>query len=177
MEKHINKKQLRDKCLSLRSNLSKKEREEYSKIITTKLESFIDKKCILSYYPFNNEVDVTSFNKKYHTCYPVIIAKHIMEAYYSEDNFVLNKYGIYEPDISVSTKINPEDIDIIIIPCLGFNKDRYRLGYGGGFYDNYLKDIKTKKIGVAFDIQRIDSLTPEIHDIQLDMIITETNIY
>ena len=63
----------------------------------------------------------------------------------------------------------------MIIPMLGFNLDKYRIGYGKGYYDHYLKSHDCLKIGLAFDDQQIDFKT-ETHDISLDYIITENRI-
>lgn len=68
-----------------------------------------------------------------------------------------------------------ENFDIMIIPMLGFNLDKYRIGYGKGYYDHYLKSHDCLKIGLAFDDQQIDFKT-EAHDISLDYIITENRI-
>ena len=80
----------------------------------------------------------------------------------------------FKPGLSIST----ESYDVIIIPCLGFDKDRYRLGLGGGFYDRFLaKQPQAQKVGLAYDSALIKKLPRQPHDMRLDMIITEKNIY
>ncbi len=92
-------------------------------------------------------------------------------------NFLsINNLGIPEPNTS-KKKENP---DIMFIPLVAFDKYKNRLGYGGGFYDRYLKNIEKKKkvvkIGCAFSFQKINKLPTELHDKKLDLIITEKKI-
>jgi 5-formyltetrahydrofolate cyclo-ligase len=71
--------------------------------------------------------------------------------------------------------------DLLFVPCVGFDADGYRLGYGGGYYDRTLAAWpgKTKPItiGVACEACRVDALQREAHDIPLDMIVTEAAGY
>ena len=62
------------------------------------------------------------------------------------------------------------------MPLLAFNENCFRLGYGGGFYDRYLKNKKVIKIGVALEFQK-QVFHVEHHDIPLDYIFTEKRIY
>jgi len=61
----------------------------------------------------------------------------------------------------------------VIVPMLAFDKNNYRLGYGGGYYDRYLKDYDGLKIGLAFD-EQYGELCIESFDMPLDIIITPT---
>jgi len=69
--------------------------------------------------------------------------------------------------------------DALLIPCVGFDAERYRLGYGGGYYDRTLAALVPWPIavGVAFDCGRVDTLQPRPHDMRLDAVITESGIY
>lgn len=77
---------------------------------------------------------------------------------------------------------NPEvptgAFDVILVPCLVFDEQRYRLGWGGGWYDKFLaQQPRALKVGVAYRDSLIPSLPHEPHDIPLDMIITEDQVY
>lgn len=85
------------------------------------------------------------------------------------DDLECGYYGIYEPKSTCNSAPNP---DIVLVPGVAFTKGRYRLGYGGGFYDSFLSVTDTYSIGVAYDFQIIDDLPIEEHDIKLDEIIT-----
>ncbi len=67
---------------------------------------------------------------------------------------------------------------LMLIPCVGFDDARYRLGYGGGFYDRTLGALAVRPVmvGVAFDCGRVTSIDPQPHDIRLDLVITESGV-
>jgi 5-formyltetrahydrofolate cyclo-ligase len=71
--------------------------------------------------------------------------------------------------------------DLLLIPCVGFDADGYRLGYGGGYYDRTLAAWPSVKkpvtVGVAYEACRTDALQREAHDIPLDVIVTEAGVY
>lgn len=86
-------------------------------------------------------------------------------------NFKKNKWGIYEPD----GRNNPVDIDVAIVPMVAFDGVK-RLGHGGGYYDRFLSAHKCYKVGIAFDVQKINGFDTEKHDVKMDMVITEREI-
>ncbi|WP_260858846.1 5-formyltetrahydrofolate cyclo-ligase [Paraburkholderia sp. BCC1885] len=71
--------------------------------------------------------------------------------------------------------------DLLFVPCVGFDAEGYRLGYGGGYYDRTLAawpgEAKPVTVGVAYEACRIGTLQREAHDIPLDMIVTEADCY
>lgn len=70
------------------------------------------------------------------------------------------------------------EFDVIIVPMLGFDTRLHRVGYGGGYYDRFLAgQPKAKKIGVCYEIGKVEQIPAESHDIPLDMIITESHTY
>ena len=79
-----------------------------------------------------------------------------------------------EPNISSKT-IKP---NIFLIPLLAYDNQKNRLGYGKGFYDNFLnkylkKDKKLITIGVAFSFQKYNKLPVSKYDVKLNYILTE----
>lgn len=84
-------------------------------------------------------------------------------------------YGIKQPKGKGHNRLKPEDIDLVIVPGVAFDKSGHRLGRGGGYYDRYLKSLPshTPTIGLAFDFQIVDYI-PAIgtHDIQVSRLIT-----
>ena len=92
-----------------------------------------------------------------------------------------NKFGIYEP--VYSTLVNANNLNIILMPLVGFDKNKNRIGMGGGFYDRALsfktrqRGYKNPKLyGLAFDCQEVGSLDVKPWDVQLDGVITPTKI-
>lgn len=79
-------------------------------------------------------------------------------------------YGIPVPAATLA--VMP---DLLLVPCLGFDAARLRLGYGGGYYDRTLAAFAQRPytVGVAFACGRVDALPREPHDIPLDLIVTD----
>ena len=91
-----------------------------------------------------------------------------------EQAVIPGPFGILVPDPARSRIIEAEQLDVVVVPCVGFNDERYRLGSGGGYYDRYLPGcMKAHKLGVAFSIQRIRGPFSDPWDIRLDRVITE----
>lgn len=69
--------------------------------------------------------------------------------------------------------------DILLAPVVGFDARRYRLGYGGGYFDRTLAALKPQPvaIGVGFEFQKLPSIHPGEFDIPMDLIVTETTLY
>ena len=139
---------------------------------------------IAIYYPSNFELNVLKlleFNNisNQDILLPKIDKNNLMKFFSWQKNDVLfvNEFGMLEPS---KTKIkNP---NIILVPILAFDKNKYRLGYGKGFYDRYLnKYLKKFKniltVGVAFSFQKHHKLPINRNDAKLDFIITEKGIH
>ncbi len=82
-------------------------------------------------------------------------------------------YGILEPDVDAKA-IPQEEIEVILVPALAFDKAGYRLGYGGGYYDKFLEGFSGRTIGLAFLDCVTDSLPREEFDKPVDEVITES---
>jgi 5,10-methenyltetrahydrofolate synthetase len=71
--------------------------------------------------------------------------------------------------------------DLLLIPCVGFDLQRYRLGYGGGYYDRTLAawpgDTLPVTVGIAYDACRVDALPAEAHDLAMGWIVTDRALY
>ena len=87
--------------------------------------------------------------------------------------FYRGPHGVREP--SDECPIFPQnDLDLLLIPGLGFSWEGVRIGRGKGYYDRLLANAKGIKCGVGFDCQIADGLPTEPHDILLDFILTPT---
>mgnify|MGYP001766256612 CR=1 FL=1 len=85
-----------------------------------------------------------------------------------------DRYGIPTP--VAGDFVTPE---VILLPLNGFDGDGYRLGYGGGFFDRTLAALSPRPlaVGLGFEINRLPSIRPEVHDQQLDWIISEAGAF
>ena len=140
-------------------------------------------KTLGSYFSAHNEVDLeiltnTRLKKNLLTTFPRVGPNHSMHLIVPKNLKKLskNKYGIFEP--SDGHEIYPIDHEIIIIPAVGIDKNGYRLGYGGGYYDRFLKSVAKSNnrpllIGLIYDFQFIDNSINEVHDIKLDIVFSE----
>lgn len=68
---------------------------------------------------------------------------------------------------------------LLLMPPVGFDEGAFRLGYGGGYFDHTLAAMTPApiKIGVAFELSRIASITPQHYDVPMDFVVTELGVY
>lgn len=187
----MDKKDIRKSILYERNNLSDIEAIEKSKIIINKLislEEFKNSKVVFVYMDFKNEVKTgeiinTLFRENKRVVVPwtdtvntEIIPTEIMDL---ERDLVNSSFGYLEPKREEERQVNIEEIDLIIVPGVAFDKKLNRIGFGKGYYDRILK-VKRKDahaIAIAYEFQVLDEIPQEEHDIKMDLIITEENIY
>lgn len=81
-------------------------------------------------------------------------------------------YGIREP-IGKGVLVS---LDLVIAPMVAFDREKNRLGYGGGYYDRFLAKTDAIRLGIAFSEQESDKLVKEPTDIPMDIIITEKEV-
>ena len=91
------------------------------------------------------------------------------------DRLAKGAFGIMVPP-DAEPAISYEEIDIVVIPGLGFDREGWRVGYGGGFYDRLLSQSYAMTVGFAFDCQILPAVPTECHDEQLNMIVTENEL-
>ena len=88
----------------------------------------------------------------------------------------MNQFNVLEPTEGIEVEVNSHDL--IIVPSVGVDKNGFRLGYGGGYYDRVLAGYerslnKPLLIGLLFSFQKIDAAFGESHDMKFDRIFTE----
>ena len=175
----MNKSEIRKKILGIRKNYQVKNKKiNFKEILNILKERKIKKKIIGGYYPYNYEINSIHIlekfeKKKYRISLPKIRKNSQMDFFQwsFKDPLTINKYGIPEP---ISTKIQYPNI--LLVPLVAYDKDLNRLGYGGGFYDRYIKKIRKKKdvitIGFSYSFQKIKKIKINKHDIKLDFVLT-----
>jgi 5-formyltetrahydrofolate cyclo-ligase len=94
-----------------------------------------------------------------------------------------NRYGIPEPDTPASARLQPQDIDLVLVPLLGFDRRGYRLGFGGGYYDRSFDFLRERTdvgkpvlVGVGYARQELESIEPMPWDVRLDYVATEREL-
>lgn len=88
-------------------------------------------------------------------------------------------WGIPEPKPETLRPLDPCSLDLVLVPGVAFDRQGYRLGYGGGYYDRFLKRLAPGCVcvGLAFSLQVVDVLPREDHDRPVDLVITEAGIF
>lgn len=176
------KKRLRNKVMERISKLTKEykieaDRKIYEKIIN--LKEYKEANTIFCFVNTEDEIntrviieDALKSGKRVGV--PKCIGKGIMEVYEikGESSLQDGKYGILEPKIGCLL-IKPEEIDFAIIPCVSCNREGYRLGYGGGFYDRYLANTKFHTAVICREKILCDHIPNNETDIKIDKVITD----
>ena len=86
----------------------------------------------------------------------------------------IGHYGIREPKTENIRPVPREEIDAILVPAVAFDRQGYRVGYGGGYYDRFLPEVpRAVRIGAAFSCQIVTEISEDPHDVPVDRIVTE----
>ncbi len=183
------KKAIRKTALQKRDSLSKSARHEKDLTIMQRLMSlpeFKGAKTILFYASFRSEVDTMDIIKV-----SLEMDKRIVLPKVDKDNHILRLYEIkniyelasgymriLEPSVNEDRVRELNDIELIIIPGAAFDIYGDRLGYGAGFYDILLPEIKGKipLIALAYEEQIVEEIPAEPHDIKVDKIVTDKRL-
>ena len=85
-------------------------------------------------------------------------------------------YGPKEP--ALLEEVDPEGIDLAVSPGLAFDRSGYRLGYGGGHFDRYLRRLRPEavRIGIGYHLQLVEEVPHDALDATLDLVITEEEV-
>ena len=133
---------------------------------------------VLSFASFGTEIDLWPFNRKLaaerRLVLPLMLENGKLQLFQVTDFNQLERHhwGMLEPKISECTAIDTSLVEIALIPGLGFDLNtKYRLGYGGGYYDRLLASISSKHVwGIGFLEQAVDALPYTSEDISLEKI-------
>ncbi len=183
----MDKKELRRAYLEKRDALPDNERAEASAVICCRVlnsEAYnaADKICL--YKAIGSEVDLkvlenACFLNKKRVFLPVMTGKHemVFVEVKKDTKLYKNKYGIEEPKIKKGDLLKPDENTLAIVPGLIFGNNRYRIGYGGGYYDRFLSENQAvHTAGVCFDMQIKGSIAHDENDIPVNEIYTERRV-
>jgi 5-formyltetrahydrofolate cyclo-ligase len=142
--------------------------------------------CIGFYWPVAGEFDARStlaawlaLDAARDAALPVVVERHAPMRFHAWREHAPMKAGRYRIPVPLEERLVVPDL--LLIPCVGFDAKRFRLGYGGGYYDRTLGawpvGRKPVTIGVAYESGKCDALPHESHDMPLDAVVTESDIY
>jgi len=177
--------ELRKKMIEIRNNIEINKKKQKDEKIAMKFLEFLEKnsfKSVLLYASFGSEVDTWRIFERckklsIKTAFPKVNEmKKALDLYWVESLKELSKgyKSILEPKTEKKAYLN--DIEVILVPGLAFDKNCFRLGYGGGYYDKLLSEKTGLAVGLAYEEQIISELPIEKHDKKLDFIITDERV-
>ena len=176
----MNKSEIRKKIFKIRKqNSSKNFKIDFKDILNFLKKNKITGKIVGGYYPFNYEINTIDILKKFEKFnFKISLPKTKKNSqmdfflWTTKSPLSINKYGIPEP---ISDKVIYPSI--LLVPLVAFDRHLNRVGYGGGFYDRYIKKLKKKKkiitIGLAYSFQKVREVPINKHDIKLDYVATD----
>lgn len=180
------KEELRSRALSRRDLLTVEERTVAAEAIATaSLPLELPHGVIVAgYSPINSEIDPFPLMQALRArgaelALPVIVRRDhalIFRSWVPEEGLVRGQYGIFEPS-SDSPDVDP---DIVLVPLAAFDRAGHRIGYGRGYYDRTLQNLRAMKkittVGIAFSVQEIGAVPALAHDERLDCVLTEREL-
>jgi len=172
----------RERLINARLAVSADARTAMSARIADGLDALIGDiagRMVSLYWPFRGEPDLRGWmaainERGGRTALPVVIEKGqplMFRAYKPGDRL---EKGVW--NIPIPAAGDPVLPDIVISPIVGIDPGKYRLGYGGGFFDRTLAAMPFRPlvIGVGYELQRIATIYPQPHDIPMSEVVTET---
>lgn len=177
---------LRASCLSKRAAIASSDHSTWSFAACERLAALLSKRSlngfsVALYNPIRGELDVTPV---LHALYAegVTVALPVVEPgqgflsfyrFHSALSLIQGAFGVLEPEHQ--ERVTP---DIVVMPLVGFDRKGNRIGYGKGYYDWTLAELRRDNkslmaIGMAFSVQEVPEFPLEGHDMPLDGIVTE----
>lgn len=180
------KKEIRKIIRALKGEQTQDEKVSASCTIAQKilaLEEIKSSRTILLYYSLPDEVLTESLIKYLYSpeggskriILPIVEGEYLTLMEYDPHMMELGYRNIMEPQGGKIT--DPTEVEFAVIPGVAFDSSCNRMGRGKGFYDKLLPYLKCKKAGLAYDFQIVKEIPCDVHDIPLDMVITESAVY
>ena len=148
------------------------------------IKGFVSAQSFLCYISKSEEIDTESIIEKLLKSSKTVAAPKMRDSEGNMDFYVISSlddtqksvFGVREPKLNSCKKLSDFSNSVCIIPALAFDKNGYRLGYGKGCYDKFLKDFSGLKIGLCYEKCFVDELPKGEFDIAADIVVTENEI-
>ena len=165
------KEEIRERALKSRAEIEKADRRAAERVILERLvqENFYADAGIIE----------ESLKQGKRVAAPRVVGRRRMEFFFIKSRADLRPgaWNIPEPGPWCAKAPLPDEKSLVILPGAAFDRSGARIGYGRGFYDAYLKgNDRCRKAALAFDVQCVDKIPAEAHDIRADYIITEKEL-
>jgi 5-formyltetrahydrofolate cyclo-ligase len=186
----MNKKELRKKIIDLRDQLSPEEIIEKSSLIADSLYSlpaYLKANTVMFFIAFGSEVDTKAMLEETISRGKLALAPKALPKTRElipsqiidwEQDLAPGSYNIPEPREDKLRPLEPDKIDLLIVPGVAFDQKGNRLGYGGGYYDRFFPLLKpgTPLVALVFDLQLQPDIPVDEWDRRVDCIITEKRV-
>jgi 5-formyltetrahydrofolate cyclo-ligase len=178
------KEQLRHQCKVIRKQLGDETRRQASEAICARLatwDTFQTSESILTYMPLGTEVDLrpllVNFPQKRWLLPRILPGEDGCMVFHAYDpqNLIVHSFGMAEPAPHLP-QVLPSEIQLVLVPGLAFDRSGWRLGYGGGYFDRFLKDFGGVSAGVVFQTLLLDALPHGEYDIPMQWLVTENTL-
>lgn len=174
----MNKNDIRRKVKARKSLLNDEERLSAAQRVFDMLErtaDFMIADRILMYHSLPDELSTREFIAKWcgrkHFYLPRVNGVNLEILPYDEQHLALGSFHIEEPTGSDTSCV--DDMEMIVVPAVAYDRQGNRVGRGKGYYDRLLAGSRARKIGVAYDFQLVDDIDSEPHDVKVDVVITD----
>ncbi len=185
------KNKLRSTYTQIRDKISPEDKALLDRRICERITSLVSYRfadTILLYAPIKSEVNIlpiaeAALKAGKRIAFPRCIPKRSQMVFHyinSTDELFSQSYSIPEPreDAPVFDKSVPHSREscLCLIPALIYDRNGYRIGYGKGYYDRYLRDFKGSKAGIVYNCCFIDSVPHGKFDLKVDFIVSERGV-
>jgi 5-formyltetrahydrofolate cyclo-ligase len=179
------KRDIRRSVLHERDALLEEDRRARSAAITERLMALPElrsARTVMAFWSFGSEIDTSGLIEALHAAGKRVVLPRIdgrevaAVVYVPGDPTTTTSFGAMEP--TSAEIVRPTEIDVVIAPGVAFDRNGGRVGYGGGFYDRFLRTVRadTPVIGLAFAVQLVDEVPRGEHDRLVDVVVTEEEL-
>jgi len=185
----MEKEEIRKRILSLRDSQTEEEMRSKSELIQKRLfnlPEFKKAKTIMFYVAMGSEVRTEQMIKQAlkqgkRVVVPISDVKKrklILSELKDFDELKPGTFNILEPKKEFIRPVSAEEIDLVIVPGIAFDKKGNRIGYGMGFYDKFLTSLKKRipVVGLAYELQIVDAIPVDDKDVTVNKVITEKEV-
>ena len=179
------KQELRTQFKSYREQLSDQQYASFNRRIRERLAALPEvsrSRMVHSYWslPTRREIDIRPLIQQWHAegktiVLPVMRGLDLLHVpFEGTSQLAKNSWGLYEPTGSKTVPVT--DLELVVVPALGASRRGHRIGYGKGYYDRFLADVRAVTVGLVFDACLKGTVPVEPHDVPLDIIVTENEV-
>ena len=192
MNPRAERRALRREMRKRRRALSPADRLAASRALSRRLVGtpwFVNSCTVAVYLPNDAEIDLTSLIARAwsvgkRTYLPRLFGPRLwFLPFHAHTALAANRYSIPEPVEPARRRIHPLFLDLVLFPLVAFDETGNRLGMGAGYYDRTFEGVQRRtawrgprRVGVAYEVQRVPSIPASDWDIRLDAIVTDSRI-